>query len=92
MFEEELPSGALDRAFEAARACDLLISVGTSNQVWPAADIPRYALRGGAHVMIVNPDLSGQPVGQHVIPVCGTAGTVLPELVTLAFGGESRHS
>jgi NAD-dependent deacetylase len=87
MFEEELPPGALERAFDAASQCDLLISVGTSNQVWPATEIPRYALRGGAHVAIVNPDLSGQPMSQHVIPVRGAAGTVLPELVRLAFGG-----
>ena len=91
MFEEELPSGALERAFEAARQCDLLISAGTSNRVWPAADVPRYALRGGAQVVIVNPDLSGQPVSQRVIPLRGASGTILPELVRLAFGGESGH-
>jgi NAD-dependent deacetylase len=92
MFEEELPPGALERAFEAARRCDFLLSVGTSNQVWPAADIPRHALRGGAHVAIVNPDLTGQPVGYRIIPLAGASGTVLPELVRLAFGGESPHA
>jgi NAD-dependent deacetylase len=87
MFEEELPPGALERAVDAAQRCDLLLSVGTSNQVWPATEIPRSALRRGAHVAIVNPDLSGQPVSQRVIPVRGASGTALPELVRLAFGG-----
>lgn len=86
MFEEELPPGALERAFGAAKECDLLISVGTSNQVWPATEIPRHALRAGAQVAIVNPDLSGQPMSHRVIPVRGASGTVLPELVGLAFG------
>jgi NAD-dependent deacetylase len=91
MFEEELPPGALERAFEAARACDLLISIGTSNLVWPATEVPRHALRGGAYVAIINPSMSGQPLGYRVIPLVGPAGVILPQLVQLAFGGGSSH-
>src|SRR5688572_11361450 len=42
-FEENLPPGALERAQMAAAHCDLLISVGTSNLVWPARELPDYA-------------------------------------------------
>jgi NAD-dependent deacetylase len=85
MFEEELSAGALDLACEAAEACDLLFSVGTSNLVWPATEVPRYAQRAGARVVIVNPDMEGQPWGHHVTQLVGAAGDVLPQLVRLAW-------
>ena len=85
MFEEMLPEGALERAFETAQACDVLLSVGTSNLVWPATEVPRYALRGGAQVVVVNPEMEGQPWGHHVTQLTGASGQVLPELVRLAW-------
>ena len=85
MFEEDLPDGAMERAREAAASCDLLISVGTSNLVWPATEVPRYAIRGGAQVIIVNPDMEGQPWGHHVMQVVGSSGEVLPRVVRLAW-------
>lgn len=81
MFEEDLPSGAMERARAAATTCDVLISVGTSSLVWPAAEIPRYALRAGAHVLIVNPDMEGQPMGMRVLQLRGPAGEILPRLI-----------
>ena len=85
MFEEELPPGAMERAREAAESCDLLLSVGTSNLVWPATEVPRYALRSGADVVIINPDMSGQPIGLRVTYLMGAAGTILPQLVRVAY-------
>ena len=87
MFEEELPPGAMDRAREAAESCDLLLSVGTSNLVWPATEVPRYALRSGADVVIINPDMEGQPIGRRVTYLIGAAGQILPEMVRLAWPG-----
>ena len=85
MFEEELPPGAMSEAREWATSCDVLLSVGTSNQVWPATEIPRYASRSGATVVIVNPDLEGQPMGRSILHLEGKAGDVLPEIVRLAW-------
>ena len=85
MFEEELPPGAMERAREAAESCDLLLSVGTSNLVWPATEVPRYALRSGADIVIINPDMSGQPIGLRVSHLIGAAGAILPELVRVAW-------
>ena len=85
MFEEELPPGAMERAREAAAHCDLLLSVGTSNLVWPATEIPRYALRSGAAVVIINPDMTGQPIGGRVTHLVGASGEVLPALVRLTW-------
>ena len=85
MFEEELPPGAMSEAREWATSCDVLLSVGTSNQVWPATEIPRYASRNGATVVIVNPDLEGQPIGRSIIQLNGKSGEVLPLLVRMAW-------
>jgi len=81
-FGESLPAHALAAAFDAAEHCDLLLSVGTSGVVEPAASIPRVAARAGAWVLHVNP----QPVavgGAKVRQLNGAAGTVLPELASL---------
>ena len=81
MFEEMLPTDTYEEAARAARECDLLISVGTSNQVFPAAELPAMALRGGGHVVIVNPDMQGQPTHARVIPLVGLGGEIIPALV-----------
>jgi NAD-dependent deacetylase len=81
MFEEDLPPGAMERAIEAARRCDVLVSVGTSNVVWPAAEIPHVAMRAGRPVIVVNPDMEGQPWGRTVIRVQSTATAALPKMV-----------
>jgi len=79
-FGESLPTDALSAAFDAAERCDLLISVGTSGVVEPAASIPRVAAQAGAWVLHVNP----QPVparGHRTVQLSGAAGEVLPRLV-----------
>jgi NAD-dependent deacetylase len=85
MFEEMLPVEAMEVAQRASSSADMLISVGTSNQVWPAAELPLIASRSGAAVVIVNPDLDGQPSGRRVSYLRGLAGEVLPALVAAAW-------
>jgi NAD-dependent deacetylase len=85
-FEEELPADTLEQAREAAASCDAFISVGTSNLVWPAAELPAVALASGASVIIVNPDMDGQPEpGPECLHLIGAAGEVLPRLVAAAW-------
>lgn len=43
LFEEPIPRHALDRSLEEARNCDLMIVIGTSAVVYPAAELPRIA-------------------------------------------------
>ena len=81
MFEEMLSATDLDRAREAAEACDVLISAGTSNLVWPAKELPMLAHSAGASLIIVNPDLAEQPWGHRVVQLEGRAGDVLPRIV-----------
>ncbi|MGC4903613.1 SIR2 family NAD-dependent protein deacylase [Micromonospora echinospora] len=83
-FGEALPETALSAAVEAASACDLLLTVGTSALVHPAAEIPLVAARLGAPVVQVN------PVPTPLDAICavnlrGPAGEVLPALVRAAW-------
>lgn len=84
-FGEALPEKALREAFAAARDCDLLLSVGTSGVVQPAAQIPLIAQESGATVLHINP----QPVplgGERAFGLVGKAGEILPDLLRRAFG------
>ena len=84
-FGESLPAEALTTAFAAAESCDLLISVGTSGMVYPAAEVPGLAWRAGAVVVHVNP----QPQTGHnerEFALAGLAGEQLPALVAQTFG------
>ena len=53
-FEDRLDEKNLDRATDALRGCDLLVSVGTSGVVYPAAALPRIAVEGGAVCVELN--------------------------------------
>ena len=53
-FGQNLESSTLKRADRAARECDLLLAVGTSLAVYPAALVVPTAKRAGARVLIVN--------------------------------------
>ena len=77
-FGESLPDAALRRAFSAAKEADLLLVVGTSGIVYPAAELPTIVRRAGARVIHINPQLSLED-GEFVIAV--TAGEILPQLI-----------
>lgn len=79
-FGEMLPAHALERAMQAVDACDLLLSVGTSTVVEPAASLPFYALRAGATVVEVNPDPTPL-TARASFSLRGQAGVLLPALV-----------
>ena len=82
-FGEALPRAALATAIDAASGCDVLLTVGTSGMVYPAAEIPRIAMLTGATVIQVNPD----PTPLDAVCAAnlrGTAAQVLPTLVAAA--------
>lgn len=79
-FGEMLPPAALAAAEAAVQACRLLLVVGTSGAVWPAAGLAGQARRAGAQVVIVNPHPSEIDDQAHQV-LRGTAATVLPALL-----------
>lgn len=56
MFGEPLPQYALEEAMFAARHCDLLLVLGSSLVVYPAAQLPIIAKEHNAKLAIVNID------------------------------------
>jgi NAD-dependent deacetylase len=84
-FGEALPEAALSEAFEASRSCGLMLVVGTSAVVQPAASMPLLAKQAGAHVIEVNPDPT--PITPYAdIHLSGKAGEILPGVVDLLLG------
>jgi NAD-dependent deacetylase len=53
-FGQGMPVAEMQRAQQAALACDLMLVLGSSLSVFPAADIPVYAKQNGAKLVIVN--------------------------------------
>lgn len=53
-FGQAMPEKDMMQAYECARKCDLLIMIGSSLQVEPAASIPREAHRTGATLIYIN--------------------------------------
>jgi NAD-dependent deacetylase len=84
-FGEGLPEDDWRRAADAAASCDLLLSVGTSALVYPAAELPQLAARKGARVVQINPQATAlDTIADWNLQ--GAAGEVLPSLVQSAFG------
>lgn len=80
MFGEALPSEALLEAQALAVAADVVLIVGSSLQVYPAAGIPRVARENGAELCIINAEST--PFDRlAAIVIKGKAGEVLPEIV-----------
>lgn len=78
-FGESLPQDALSKSFEALKNADVVMVVGTSGIVYPAASMPYYAKEGGAKVVEVN--ISKTPISEYAdYFLKGKAGEILPEL------------
>jgi len=53
-FGESLPTEALKEAVSESLNADLMLVLGTSLTVFPAASMPQYTLRQGGEIVIVN--------------------------------------
>ena len=79
-FGEMLPQAELVAAQAAAEACDLMLVVGTSGEVYPAAGLAGVARHAGARVVIVNPHETALDDVAHV-KLRQTAAQALPALL-----------
>ena len=82
-FGEALEPGHIERAMDAARACDVLLVVGTSAVVYPAAALPRVAHAAGALVVEINVEDTPLTAEADVV-LRGPAAEVLPALEALS--------
>jgi len=81
-FGEAMPAAAVDQAFNAARETDLMLVIGSSLVVYPAAEIPSVAVRAGAPMVLINAEPTPYDELAEVV-IHGRAGEVLPELLRL---------
>lgn len=79
-FGETLPQAELQAALRASQACTVMLVVGTSGLVTPAASLPFYASEAGAAVIEVNPVESAISAIADVI-LRGPSGQMLPLLL-----------
>ena len=78
-FGESLPVRILEEAFLAVQSCDILFTIGTSNQTYPAGQLPFEAQRSGAYVIEINPEET--PFSpQADISLRALSGTALPKI------------
>jgi NAD-dependent deacetylase len=79
-FEEMLPAAALERAYDLSHATDVMLVVGTSGVVQPAASLPFAAKQHGATIIEVNPEMTSITLiaDWHL---SGPAGAILPLIV-----------
>ncbi len=59
-FGQSMPESEMSKAQQMVEACDLLIVLGSSLTVYPAAGFPRYAKQLGASLVIVNREATDQ--------------------------------
>ncbi len=79
-FGESLPRAELEGAVEAARSCEVFLSIGTSGIVQPAASLAHAARNRGAKLVEINPEQT--PLTPKVdFFLQGKSGELLPALV-----------
>lgn len=79
-FGEQLPVMAIEAAWQAAEACDVMLVIGTSGMVYPAAHLPALAQGAGATVIDINPDRDALSSMADLF-LQGPSGEVLPQIV-----------
>ena len=80
-FGQALPPVVMQKAFQWARQADLLLALGSSLVVEPAASIPRIAKQYGAKLVIINRDPT---------PLDPSADVVLHESIGEALSSMDR--
>jgi len=79
-FGQQLVPEVIERAFEAAAACDVLVAVGSTLGVYPAAGCVPEAKRNGARIVILN----AEPTEMDFLAddvVRGSISALLPQML-----------
>ena len=80
-FGEMIPANHLFRSREVASQCDIMLVVGTSAVVQPAAFMPVISKQSGAKVIEINPEKT--PLTDEISDyfIMGEAGTVMKQII-----------
>ena len=89
LYGEQLPAQAMQAAQREIRQCDVMLIAGSSLEVAPVSELPRFAQHHGARLVLVNL----QPTyldEQADVTICGDVVNVLPQIVQ-ACGAPSQN-
>jgi NAD-dependent deacetylase len=86
MFGQPMPSEKIEQALTAATCSDLLLALGSTLEVQPAASVPS-ARRPGVPYAILNQGHTAHDALAD-LRLDGDVAALLPEAVELAFGRE----
>jgi len=82
LFGEAMPIPAVEEAFTLAKAADVMLVVGSSLVVYPAAQVPLKAVEAGAALIVVNAEPT--PFDRlATVVIHGRSGEVLPLMAAL---------
>ena len=90
LFEELLPADAYEAAEKEVRSADVLLVVGSSLEVTPAAWLPKVAHSHGATLIIANDEPTAMD-GRAEVILRGRAGNLIPDLVAAVAAGRERE-
>ena len=79
-FGEMLDEAVLSKARDAVHDCDVMIVVGTSGVVYPAAGLADLALQLGKHFIEINPEPSPWS-GEAEVYLSGRSSEILPRIL-----------
>lgn len=81
-FGQALVPEVIDRALRVSEECDVMLAVGSTLSVFPAANCVPRAKAAGAEIMIVNGDETGMDrYADHLL--MGSIGDILPSLIDI---------
>ncbi|MHA2424367.1 MAG: SIR2 family NAD-dependent protein deacylase [Candidatus Thorarchaeota archaeon] len=83
LFNEPLPEDAMQKAIELCRSTDLMLVIGTSLTIYPAAFLPQIAKNAGAKIILSNLEgINRDNIADVVLR--GNASDVIPEILQLS--------
>jgi len=80
-FGEGIPFETMIRANEEAERCKVMLIIGTSGVVYPAAEIPHTSKSGGAIIVEINPEETTFTSSITDYFLKGSASAVLPNIL-----------
>ena len=84
-FGEGIPAEAAERSMEEVTMADLLLIIGTTGEVMPAAMLPSVAKSNGAGIIEINPGPTAFTYGLTDLYLKGRAGEICESLGTYLF-------
>ena len=79
-FGEQLPTEPLSKSIEEVEKCDVMIIIGCSGEVYPAAGLPMKAKTNNAFIIEINPNISHYTGRIADITLSGKSGDILVKL------------